>query len=188
MDWSAERARQAVTGIDALIRRKYDARRLRPEYESRPVALPVEPRPCRPSILDRYDRFERGRWYAGWAKSLLPVASFDAGTTEFRLAEIMDSSPGIVWWHRLRTVDGAYIELDAGGKYYPDFIALDVDGVSWIIEGKSDAEAESKDAQIKRAAAEDHVRYVSDDSRFGTWRYLFCTETAIKNAGTAGTR
>jgi type III restriction enzyme len=183
VDWSAERARQAVTGIDALIRRKYDTRRLRPEYESRPVTVPAEPRPMPASILDRYDRFERGRWYAGWAKSLLPAASFDAGTTEFRLAEIMDSSPGIVWWHRLRTVDGAYIELDAGGKYYPDFIALDVDGVSWIIEGKSDAEAQSRDAQMKRAAAEDHVRYVSDNSRFGTWRYLFCTETAIKNAG-----
>ena len=181
--WSSERARQAVMGIDALIQQTYDTRRLRPEYESRPVTLPAEPQPMPTSILDRYDRFERGRWYAGWAKSLLPAASFDARTTEFRLAEIMDSSAAVVWWHRLRTVDGAYIELDAGGKYYPDFIALDLDDVSWIIEGKSDDEADSPDAQMKKAAAEDHVRYVSDDSRFGIWRYLFCTETAIKSAG-----
>ena len=183
IDWSAERARQAVTGIEALIQSKYEARRLRPEYESRPVTLPAEPQPMPTNILDRYDGFERGRWYAGWTRSLLPAASFDAGTTEFRLAEIMDSSPEIAWWHRLRAVDGAYIELDAGGKYYPDFVAIDTDGVLWIIEGKSDDNAGSVDAQMKKAAAEDHVRYVSDDSRFGAWRYLFCTETAIKSAG-----
>jgi type III restriction enzyme len=183
VNWSAERARQAAAGIDALIQQKYDTRRLRPEYESRPIILPAEPRPMPTTIINRYDRFERGQWYEGWNKSLLPVASFDAGTTEFRLAEIMDSSAGIAWWHRLRKVDGAYIELDVGGKYYPDFITLDQDDVSWIIEGKSDDEAESPDAQMKKAAAEDHVRYVSDDSRFGTWRYLFCTETAIKSAG-----
>ena len=35
---------------------------------------------------------------------------------------------------------------------------------------------------MKRAAAEEWARFVVDDGRFGTWRYLFCTETAIKNA------
>jgi type III restriction enzyme len=183
MNWSAERARHAVTGIDALIQRMYNNRRIRPEYESRPVMLPAEPRPMPPEVFDRYDRFERGRWYGGWMKSLLPAASFDAGTTEFRLAEIMDSSPEVAWWHRLRTVDGAYIELDGGGKYYPDFVAIDTNGVLWIIEGKSDDDAESQDVLAKKAAAEDHARYVSDDSRFGEWRYMLCTETAIKSAG-----
>lgn len=185
VNWSTERARQAATGIELLIQRAYDARRLRPAYESQPVILPAEPRPWPPDVHDRYDPFERGRWYTGWTKSLLPAASFDAATTEFRLAEIMDGSPGIAWWLRLRKADGAYIELDAGGKYYPDFIALDADGISWIIEGKSDDQAGDRDAQMKKAAAQDHVRYVSDDSRFGTWRYLFCTETAIKNAGSS---
>jgi type III restriction enzyme len=94
----------------------------------------------------------------------------------------MDSSPAIEWWYRLRREDAAYIELDGGGKYYPDFIAIDADGVSWIIEGKSDENARAHDAQTKKTAAEEHVRYVSDDRRFGAWRYLFCTETAIKIA------
>ena len=77
-------------------------------------------------------------------------------------------------------MDAAYIELDVGGKYYPDFVAIDSDSVSWIVEGKSDESARAHDAQTKKTAAEDHVRYVSDDRRFGTWRYLFCTERAIK--------
>ena len=180
VNWSAERARQALEGLRALIQQKYDARRLRPEYEFRPVILPAEPQTIASDILDRHCKFERGQWYTGWTKSILPAASFDAETTEFRLAEIMDSSPAIEWWHRLRKEDAAYIELDVGGRYYPDFIAIDADGVSWIIEGKSDENARSYDAQTKKTAADDHVRYVSDDRRFGTWRYLFCTETAIR--------
>ncbi|HEX3965942.1 MAG TPA: DEAD/DEAH box helicase family protein [Trebonia sp.] len=182
VSWSAERARQAAAGIEALVQRAYDARRLRPAYESQAVILPAEPQPMPPDVRDRYDQFERGQWYKGWTKSVLPAASFDAATTEFTLAQLMDSSPEIAWWLRLRKVDGAYIELDAGGRYFPDFIALDLYGTCWIIEGKSDDEAGNRDAQTKKAAAEDHVRYVSDDSRFGTWRYLFCTETAIRNS------
>ena len=63
-------------------------------------------------ILDRYEDFERGRWYSGWTKSILPVASFDAKTTEYTLANIMDSSPKITWWLRLRSEDEAFIELE----------------------------------------------------------------------------
>jgi type III restriction enzyme len=182
VDWGAERAHQALRGIDALIRHRYNTRRLQPKYAFRTVAVPAEPRPMPTDILDRYDDFERGRWYSGWTKSILPVASFDAKTTEYTLANIMDSSPKIIWWLRLRMEDEAFIELDAGGKYYPDFIAIDIDDVFWLIEGKSDDRAQRQDVQMKRAAAEEWARFVVDDGRFGTWRYLFCTETVIKNA------
>jgi type III restriction enzyme len=181
--WSAERARQAMEGIGALIQRKYRAHMHRPEYEFREIVLPAEPRPMPTDVIDRYCQFERGRWYTGWTKSILPVASFDAGTTEFRLASIMDSSPSIKWWLRLRKEeDGAFIELDTGGRYYPDFIAIDTEGVSWIVEGKSDARAHDHNAQMKKDAAEEYVRHVSDDRRFGIWRYLFCTEAAIRHS------
>jgi len=133
-------------------------------------------------IADRYDDFERGRWYRGWTKSMLPVASFDAKTTEYRLANIMDNSPKIRWWLRLRREDKAYIELDNGGKYYPDFVAVDTADIFWLIEGKSDDNAQSPDVQIKKASAEECLRFVNDDGRFGTWRYLFCTETTIRNS------
>ncbi|HEX6507598.1 MAG TPA: DEAD/DEAH box helicase family protein [Chloroflexota bacterium] len=199
LSWSAERAHQAVQGIDALIRQKYNTLRLRPQYIFRAVALPAEPRAMPTDILDRYADFERGRWYEGWTKSILPVAAFDAGTTEYALANIMDNSPKIRWWLRLRRDDAAFIELDTGGKYWPDFIAIDSADVFWIIEGKSDDNTQRPDTLTKKAAAETCVRFINDDGRFGAWRYLFCTETAIKNShggwdalvtaahGTAGT-
>ncbi len=180
--WGTERAHQALRGIDALIRQKYNTRRLQPEYAFRSVTLPIEPRPMPTDVLDRYDAFERGRWYSGWRKSVLPVASFDAGTTERALAETLDNSSKIDWWLRLHRSDPAYVELDAGGRYFPDFIAIDKQGVQWLIEGKSDNDVQRRDVEAKRAAAEEWARFVNDDARFGTWRYLLCTETAIKSS------
>lgn len=182
VEWGAERAHQALQGIDALIRQKYNARKLQPQYAFNPVALPVEPRPMPTDVLDRYDDFERGRWYSGWRKSILPVASFDAKTTERRLADILDNAPGIEWWLRLQQNDPAYIELDSGGRYFPDFIAIDAEGTHWLIEGKSDNDVQRRDVEAKRAAAEEWARFVNDDGRFGTWQYLFCSETSLKNS------
>ncbi len=182
VNWGSERAHLALQGIDALIRQKYNMRRIQPQYAFSPVTLPVEPRPMPTDVLDRYDEFERGRWYGGWRKSILPVASFDAKTTERRLAEILDNSVHIEWWLRLRLDDPAYIELDTGGRYFPDFIAVDNVGVHWLIEGKSDHDAQRRDVEAKRVAAEEWARFVNDDRRFGTWRYLFCSETALKSS------
>lgn len=182
VNWGAERAHQAANGIDALIRQKYNARRLQPEYAFRTVTLPVEPRPMPTDVLDRYDDFERGRWYSGWRKSMLPVASFDAKSTERRLAEILDGSSAIEWWLRLQLDDPAYVELDSGRRYFPDFIAVDKLSVHWLIEGKSDHDVARRDVEEKRRAAEGWARFVNDDGRFGAWRYLFCSETALKNS------
>lgn len=182
VSWGAERAHLALQGIDALIRHKYNARRLQPEYAFKPVTLPVEPQPMPTDIAERYDAFERGRWYSGWRKSILPVASFDARTTEWALAEILESASAINWWLRLQTTDPAYIELDTGGRYYPDFVAIDSDGTQWLIEGKADRDVDRRDVENKRAAAVEWARFVNDDSRFGTWRYLFCSESAIKSS------
>ncbi|ODB79608.1 hypothetical protein A8711_24080 [Micromonospora sp. II] len=180
--WGAERAHQATQGLSALIQQKYNTRKLQPRYVFRTVTLPAEPRPMPTDVIDRYEPFERGRWYSGWTKSVLPVAAFDAKTTEFRLANIMDASPKINWWLRLRLDDDAYVELDTGGRYYPDFVAIDVDGTHWLIEGKADKDVQRVDVQAKKAAAEEWARFVNDDGRFGSWRYLFCSETAIKNS------
>lgn len=57
----------------------------------------------------------------------------------------------------------------------------------WLIEGKSDHDVARRDVEAKRAAAEEWATFVNDDGRFGTWRYLFCSETAIKNAHGVGT-
>jgi type III restriction enzyme len=71
----------AVTGqLRGSVR--YNSRRLQPQYAFRPIRLPVEPRPMPTDVLDRFETFERGRWYSGWLKSVLPIALFDAKTTE----------------------------------------------------------------------------------------------------------
>jgi type III restriction enzyme len=135
-------------------------------------------------VIDRFKgNFERGRWYSGWTKSILPVASFDAKTTEFALASILDSSTRIKWWLRLRKNDDpAYVELDNGKKYYPDFIAIDDENIYWLIEGKSDHDARREDVRAKKSMAEEWARFVNDNGHFGRWRYLFATERMIKRA------
>jgi type III restriction enzyme len=182
VDWSAARSRQAGEGLHALVQRKIKARRPPPEYEVRPVQVPAEPRPMPADVIDRRTPFERNRWYGGWTKSVLPAARFDAETTEFALAQIMDGSPAVRWWLRLQKEDQAFIELDDGHRYYPDFIAVDENGGSWIVEGKRDRDAEAPGTLAKKTAAESHLRYVSDFGAYGTWRYLFCTETAIRRS------
>lgn len=182
VSWGAARAYQALRGIDALVRHRYDARRLQPEYAFRKITVPVEPQSMPTDVLDRFDPFERGRWYSGWRRSVLPVAAFDASTTERTLAEILDGTTKIQWWLRLQRTDPVYIELDTGGRYFPDFIAIDGEGTQWVIEGKADRDVSRRDVQDKRDAAEEWARFVNDDGQFGRWRYLFCSETAIRSA------
>jgi len=182
VDWSAARSRQAAEGLHALVQRNIEARRPPPEYEVRSVPVPAEPRPMPADVISWRSPYERNRWYGGWAKSVLPAARFDAETTEFALAQIMDGNPAIRWWLRLEREDQAFIELDDGSRYYPDFIALGQNGVSWIVEGKRDRDAEAPATKAKKTAAESHLLYVSDFGAYGTWRYLFCTETAIRRS------
>jgi type III restriction enzyme len=72
VSWGEERAGQALAGIDALIRQKYNTRRLQPHYAFRQVTLPIEPQSMPTDIIDRFEEFERGRWYSGWRRSILP--------------------------------------------------------------------------------------------------------------------
>jgi hypothetical protein len=152
VSWGEARANQAVRGIAELIQTKYRTRQLQPEYIFKKVVVPppTELVPMPTDVLDRFDKFERNRWYRGWVKSILPVASFDAGSTEFVLAAILEDNQAIKWWLRLRTKDPVYIELANGRKYYPDFIAIDEYGTHWLIEGKSNHEAQREDVKVRR--------------------------------------
>lgn len=62
----------------------------------------------------------------------------------------MDVSPKVTWWLRLESLSGTYIQLDNGARYYPDFIAVDKDGVQWLVEGKSNAEASNESVLAKK--------------------------------------
>ena len=85
------------------------------------------------------------------------------------------------WWVRVYVGGQAFIPTPEG-RYFPDFIALDVDGVHWLIEGKADDHAKDDSVLRKKKAAENWARAVRDDGDFGTWRYMFATESNIKNS------
>ncbi|MFC7403459.1 DEAD/DEAH box helicase [Citricoccus sp. GCM10030269] len=182
--WGQKRREQAVDGMRRMIREKIASRAPQTEYEIVPVELPDEPVLVSTAAVDAYDgqRFAKGMQYTGWQKNIMPVASFDAGTTEWELAMLMDRDPDIEWWIRVYVHREAFIPT-GNGKYYPDFIALDKAGEYWLLEGKADSEALDECVLVKKKAAESWARRVSDDGRFGRWHYLFATESDIAKAG-----
>lgn len=129
-------------------------------------------------------QFVKGRVYGGWFKSLFTEESFDSFTGEYELARRLNTSPGIVWWHRLHPQDQAFVYFNAKDRYFPDFVALDSDGVHWIIEGKDERGRDDAKVQSKRQAAEALVRrLVAEDSYAGQkWGYLIAYEQDIKLA------
>jgi type III restriction enzyme len=180
-EWSERRARQAADAIAELIRTNYDMRKLQPQYALRPVEVPVV-RPMPSDVGSRWEEFVKRRWYEGWERSIQPVASFDAKTTEWALANFFEASSRVAWWLRIYEPGEVWVERNNGRKYYPDFIVVDVDGVYWVVEGKSDRDARDTDVLDKKRAGEEWARSVRDDGRFGVWRYVFVVESVIKQA------
>ncbi|MDN5893932.1 MAG: DEAD/DEAH box helicase family protein [Nocardioides sp.] len=180
--WGETRRQQAISGMASLIKASYAGRKTQTKYELVPVTLPVEPVMVDPKTRDAYnDSFTKHVQFSGWQHNVMPVASFDAGSTEWALAHLLDRDPSIVWWLRVYTNGPAYVPT-TDGSYFPDFIALHADGTYWLIEGKSDKNANDADVLRKREAAEQWARAVRDDGDYGAWRYLFATETHIKAA------
>lgn len=128
--------------------------------------------------IESRDQFVRGRVYGGWFKSLFAEESFDSFTGEYQLARLLNTSPGIVWWHRLHPQDQAFVYFNAKDRYFPDFVALDTNGVYWIIEGKDERGRDDAKVQAKRKAAEALVRrLVAEDAYAGQhWGYLIAYE------------
>ncbi|PZE23945.1 DEAD/DEAH box helicase [Curtobacterium sp. MCLR17_042] len=121
----------------------------------------------------------------GWYKHAMSLARFDAISTEWSIALILDKAPGIVRWLRLEQRDGVVVQGGAGFvRYFPDFIALDDNGVFWMIEGKSESSAGSDSVQSKKASANEWARRASDSELFSEeWRYMFVTESSIRASG-----
>lgn len=182
--WSERRTDQAVRAIADLIVSGFNNRRLQPRWAYKEVEVPIR-RPMPSDVTTKWDtKFTKGRWYEGWDRSIQPLASFDAGSTEFALAQRFDSSPHVKWWLRVYEPGDAWIERDSGNRYYPDFIVLDTDDVYWVVEGKSDRNSRDIDVLDKKHAAEEWARSVRDEGVFGTWRYVFASETDIKQSNT----
>lgn len=128
--------------------------------------------------------FVRGRHYSGWTNSLFEAESFDSYTGEYLLAKLLLTSPHIKWWHRLHTRDGARISYTPRDNYYPDFVALDDEGIHWIIEGKAQYGLDDDVVQNKRKAAESVVYRLLSEEQFSgqKWGYLIAYEDDIKAA------
>lgn len=134
--------------------------------------------------IDNSKEFVRRRFYSGWFKSLYETESFDSYSGEYELARILNTSPHIVWWHRLHGNYGAFIYYTPVDRYFPDFVALDDEGVHWIIEGKDQRGRDDVTVQSKRKAAEALVRKISIEDAYTNekWGYLIAYEDDIAKA------
>ena len=183
-EWSVKRGALAAKALEALIIRAYEDRVSQPDYHFRAISIPRVP-PTRQlpyPLLSRWqEQFVKGGWYSPWEKSVEVAASFDAKSTEFRLADAFDSSAQVDWWLRTYANTESWIECSSR-KYFVDFIVIEKDGMQWIVEGKADDHANDADVLAKKDAALEWVRQVNESGSFGKWRYMFATESALRDS------
>lgn len=181
-NWTTQRAAQARDAIAALVRSAYARNDRQPSWVWAPQEL-LLPKPLPSVVHDRYDGFVTRDWYGGWSKSAEAAAQFDSKSAEFALAHLLDDSETVAWWLRLSRADPVWVTLQPVGRYYPDFIVIDTEGVHWLVEAKSDAAA-ANDSSVasKAAAAEEWAREATANGTFGTWRYRVVTESDLRAA------
>lgn len=192
-DWTVKSAASAVARLEDLLRDSVRDHQASARTRSTvvPVAVPATPSFSLPLGEEIHERvagregFVQRRWYGGWDRNLFTAARFDSYSGEYALAQKLDISPDIAWWHRLEPRDGASIAYTPRNTYHPDFLALDTEGVHWIIEGKNDAGEQDETVQLKRAAAEQHVVDLLGVEDFDqqTWGYLIAYESEVERAG-----
>lgn len=184
--WTDTRFRQAARGIEDLVRGAAQRTRSVVTHQITEVTVPLEPVDVMVSQALRFgeDPYVKGALFGGWVRSIMPYASFDAKDTEWEIAAILESpSSDIAHWLRLPSAGEVYIPW-GGGRYYPDFIAIDGDGVRWLIEGKDDRSVQRSDPAVleKKEVAETWARHVNASGDYGKWRYLFATEADVIDA------
>lgn len=121
--------------------------------------------------------------YTGWSeRSRFEQVWFDSGT-ELAVANILDESSDVTHWLRLHRDDLPILWSSGGSWYHPDFVAINRDGLHWVIEVKSNRDLESEDVQAKREAAQRWANHVSSDEKVeAEWRYLLVSEDDVKSA------
>lgn len=153
-----------------------------PDPEQRIEVVP----PADRHLVTSSTAFARNYPYKGWERSFYDVVRFDAYSTEFRLAELFDTAPGVDAW--LRVDDTVPLRIDYsmgafGRQYEPDFVVVDEDRVHWVVEGKRDSEMTSPVVEAKRDAAREWLRVVNEDSGVSDrWGYLLASESVVASA------
>jgi type III restriction enzyme len=188
--WTKDRCERAVEAIRQRINGAFEARPSERETKIETVIWPpaVQPWPTgevvdQSTLIVNKKMGVKGKVLTGWQHSILPAVCLDARSTEYEIARILDNAfPTIQWWARIPANNELSIPYSKSSRYNPDFIAIGNDGTNWVIEGKADDDAHDSDVLAKKTAAENWARQVRDDDFHGVWRYLFATETNIKNA------
>lgn len=128
--------------------------------------------------------FREREYYGPWSKGLFEAATFDSFSGEYRLAEILNFDPDVVWWKRLYPHEGAVVAYTPQNDYYPDFVVQAADGTHWIIEGKSKQGRDDEIVQRKRDAAEKAIRLLAGKPEYlnQAWGYLIAYEDDIAKA------
>ena len=128
--------------------------------------------------------FREREYYGPWTKGLFEAAAFDSFSGEYRLAEILNFDPDVVWWKRLYPHEGAVVAYTPQNDYYPDFVVLAADGTHWIIEGKSQRGRDDQAVQRKKDAAEKAIRLLAGKPDYvgQSWGYLIAFEDDIATA------
>jgi type III restriction enzyme len=175
---------RAGTGVIELVNSEHPRFTSKPSFEEVVELIPLAPtRSGRPETsTDRIGAFKKSVGYTGWTKSMYEQVWFDS-STERDLANLIDDEDEIVSWMRLHTGDLPILWSSAGAFYNPDFIAIDKEGIHYVIEVKADKDMESPDVKGKREAAQRWANHVSSDDQVKVeWRYLLVSESDIKQA------
>jgi len=128
--------------------------------------------------------FREREYYGPWSKGLFEAATFDSFSGEYRLAEILNFDPDVVWWKRLYPHEGAVVAYTPQNDYYPDFVVQSADSTHWIIEGKSKQGRDDETVQRKKDAAEKAIRLLAGKPEYlnQAWGYLIAYEDDIAKA------
>lgn len=128
--------------------------------------------------------FKEREFYGPWSKGLFEAAAFDSFSGEYRLAQILNFDPEVVWWKRLYSHEGAVVAYSPRNDYHPDFVVLAKDGTHWIVEGKSQRGRDDQVVQRKKDAAEKAIRLLAGKPEYlnQSWGYLIAYEDDIANA------
>jgi len=191
--WRPEHGRLASTALVEWIGGKQTASPRRTVTEVTQVRWPDPPElrhgtpPADRHKITRSAEFVAGYPYRGWTRGVYDTCSFDAYSTEFRLAQLLDNSgPSIRAWVRLTRNVPLTIAYPSGAgtrTYYPDFIVIDEPGTYWIVEGKRDDEMRDDVVLAKRDAAAAWVKTVNTSGDVqDTWGYLLASEAVVKDA------
>jgi type III restriction enzyme len=171
----------ALTAVVHLLNKHYKASA--PVVEMSVEDVPFAPRRSnsRPVEANRYGPFSSHVAYCGWAKSLHGLNWFDV-IPERALANLPDEDDKVALWARI--MRGEHVIITDAGRYSPDFYVRGASGIQYLVEVKAVHHATDEDVVIKRTAAENWARLVSDHGDLGTWRYVFVTENILKTAKT----